>query len=312
MPAPLSALRERLRGIASAVGDTRQHVIDTHQALAAQIAELAASVEAIAAAQRAIEARQLEVLRSIAADEPWQRRALHELRARPEYEPAFTASDPLVSVVIPTHDTYALLGDRSIPSVLSQTYQHFEVIVVGDAAPAEAAAVVESFGDERLSFFNLPYRGPYPEDPVGQWHAGGVPPYNEGVRRARGKWIAPLNDDDAFRPNHLEVLLERAQADRLELVYGKVDVHRPDGTIVTVGGFPPALGRFTLQAAIYHAGLASIFPLELTDALFETPMDWGVGLRMTRAGVWMGALDAVVSDGYPSALWLDRAGASAP
>lgn len=310
LPPPLSGLRERLRSIAAAVGETRQKVIDSHSALSAELGELRAAVESSGGpgADRAH-----EMLLAIADQEPWRRRQLWRLRSAPDYELAFTEPEPLVTVVIPTYDNYRLLGERSIPSVLAQTYQHFEVVVVGDDAPDEARSLVEQLGDPRIRFYNRAYRGPYPEgDPHARWLVAGVPPYNEAVRRATGRWIAPLDDDDAFRPDHLEVLIRLAQRDHLELAYGRVEIHWPDGYAEELGQFPPAQDGMALQMAIYHAGLASVFELELTDAAFGLPADWGLFRRMLRAGVRAGMDERVVVDGYPSALWTQREGASAP
>jgi putative methyltransferase (TIGR04325 family) len=256
--------------------------------------------------------RAREALLAISDREPWRRSRLWELRACPDYEPAFTEAEPLVSVVIPTYDNHHLLEERSIPSILAQTYQNFEVVVVGDAAPAEARAAVEKFRDPRISFHNRPYRGPYPEDPRARWLVAGVPPYNDAARVARGAWIAPLDDDDAFRPDHLQRLLQAAQENRWELAYGELEMHRPDGSSQRLGRCPPEEGHAVLQMAIYHAGLVPIFELELSDALFGMPSDWGLFRRMLRAGVRMGMIDGVVVDGYPSALWMGREGALAP
>ena len=64
--------------------------------------------------------------------------------------------------------------------------------------------------------------------------------------------------------------------------------------------------------AIYHAGLARIFPLELTDSLYGLPSDWALFRRMLAAGVRMGMVDRVVVDGYPSGLWTSADGARTP
>lgn len=248
----------------------------------------------------------IEILRFVHDHDASRRRRLNELRASESYETPFASPDPLVSVVIPTYDNYELLRSRALPSVLRQTYQNFEVLVVGDAAPDAARAAVESFADERFSFFNLPYRGPYPEDPLTQWQVAGVPPYNEAVRRARGLWIAPLDDDDEFRPSHLEQLLELAQTERHELAYGRISVHLPDGQTSTIGRFPPEQAQFGLQAAMYHRGLAEIFELELADAALGLPYDWGLCLRMLKAGVRIGMLDCEIIDYYPSRAWTPR------
>ena len=115
-----------------------------------------------------------EILLVIRDREAEQRSRLRELRASAEYELAFTDSVPLVTVIIPTYDNYQLLATRSIPSVQAQTHQHFEIIVVGDAAPDEARRVVDDIDDPRITFRNLPYRGPYSEDPRARWHVAGA------------------------------------------------------------------------------------------------------------------------------------------
>jgi Glycosyl transferase family 2 len=318
-------LRERLRSIALSIADTRQRVLETRSALSTQIDEVQAAiavlqdslseldqtVRGLVGAHRDEAARVREILLVVRDREAEQRSRLHELRASADYELAFTESAPLVTVIVPTYDNYRLLATRSIPSVQAQTYQHFEIIVVGDAAPDEARRVVDSIDDPRITFRNLTYRGPYSDDPRARWHVAGVPPYNEAAALARGRWIAHLGDDDALRPHHLESLLEAARADRLELTYGIANTYRPDGTTAPlVGRFPPSWGQFCMQATIYHAGLVPIFPAELSDALFDMPWDWALCRRMLRAGVRMGMIDSIVADGYPSALWSKREGAS--
>jgi len=320
----VGALRRRLRSISVAIGDVGHHVSALETELAELRRESAGHREILLALQdREPEQRERlehlrhesawhrEILLALRDREPEQRERLEHLRRSTDYELAFTEPEPLVSVIIPTYDNYERLADRSIPSIQAQTWQHFEVLVVGDAAPDEARAVVESIGDERVTYWNRTYRGPYPENPRDRWHIAGVPPYNEGAAAARGRWIAHVGDDDALRPHHFEVLLDRAREDRLELCYGTANTYRPDGTVAPlVGRFPPECGQFCLGTTIYHAGLAPIFPAEMTDALFQMPWDWALCRRMMRAGVRMGMVDSIVADGYPSALWIGREGAS--
>src|SRR3954447_21534177 len=101
--------------------------------------------EDIAETQRDI----TEALRLLHADDPGQRRRLRAARRAESYELAFTEPEPLISVVIATYDHHQLLAERALPSVLAQTYERLEVVVIGDAAPAEAEAVVRSAGDPR-------------------------------------------------------------------------------------------------------------------------------------------------------------------
>lgn len=249
--------------------------------------------------------RVLEILRWIYYDEPRLRERLIDVRNTDAYRLAYTESEPLVSVVMRTYDNYRMLEQRSIPSVLGQTYQNFEVIVIGDNAPPEAATVIEGLGDQRITYHNLNRRGPYPDDPRALWFVAGIPPYNEALRRARGRWIAPLDDDDEFRPNHIETLLSFARREELELAYGKFIFRYANAAPITLGVFPPVNGQFTFQAALFHGELR-FFELELAEALFEIADDWAVTERMLRAGVRMGMLDDVVTDYFPATQFTPR------
>ena len=302
LPGPIKRLREHLREIRRVVGESAAEL----GAIRARLDELANSQTEAGSIARYEHQQLIQILRVVTEGAQWQRERLQGLRSDPGYEQAFRNPQPLVSVVIPTYDNYALLRDRSIPSVLGQTFQNFEIVVVGDAAPDEARRVVDGFDDARITFSNLPYRGPYPDEPEARWLVAGVPPFNEAVRRARGLWIAPLDDDDAFRPDHLERLLEHARHGRLELAYARQCARYANGAQITIGRFPPEHSQFGLQSALYHAGVADIFQCELTDAAFAIPYDWGLCLRMMDCGVRIGMLDEVTVDIYPSRSWTPR------
>jgi glycosyltransferase involved in cell wall biosynthesis len=231
--------------------------------------------------------------------EPELRERLGLLRDTPEYSRAFDDPQPLVSVVIPTYDRGDLLLSRAIPSVLAQTYPHLEVVIVGDCAPPDTGRRIAELGDSRLRYENLGRRGPYPQNPRDLWHVAGIPARNRAVTLARGSWIAPLDDDDAFHPAHIERLLRLAQEGRHEVAYGLLRCVMNDGSEFPLGTFPPELGHFGWQGAIFHAGLR-FFEMELADALFFSPADWSLCRRMLRAGARFAFLDEIVSDHYES------------
>jgi glycosyl transferase family 2 len=242
----------------------------------------------------------LRAMESLHDREPELRERLRQLRRSDDYERPFTEDEPLVSVTIPTWTNVDALVKVSLPSVLAQTYERMEVIVVGDAAPPEVERAVASFGDKRVRFYNLPYRGPYPSDPQRRWYVAGIPPANEAARLARGAWIAQQDDDDEFTPTHVERLVEAARSTRSEVAYGRFETADPRGQRFVTGVLPPTMGHFAWQAAIYHEGLR-FFELELSDAWFGTPGDWSLCRRMLNAGVRMTMIDDVVARLYPSA-----------
>lgn len=111
---------------------------------------------------------------------------------------------PAVSVLIATYNKREALR-WAIDSVLWQTWGDLELWVIGDACTDASAELVQSYDDPRVHWYNLPANSGYQSAP-----------HNEGLRRARGRYIAYLNHDDLWLPNHLELLvaaLERSGAD---------------------------------------------------------------------------------------------------
>jgi Glycosyl transferase family 2 len=263
-------------------------------------AELGTVAEAARGARDGVEGNLAPLLRTLAADDPGHRRRLHALRAEAEYAAAWDEPDPLVTVSIPTRARPRLLLERSLASALGQTHEHLEVLVVGDAAGPETASAVEGVGDPRVRFVNLTHQ--FVREDGEHWLTAATLTRNEAYRLARGRWIVDLDDDDGLRPSAVADLLAHARARRLEVVYGVLEEHRPDGTATRLGGFPPALGRFGWQGAIAHAGL-KIFERELVASDLGLPGDWFRMHRMLRAGVRIGHLEHVTCDYYPSTLW---------
>ena len=105
---------------------------------------------------------------------------------------------------------------RAVRSVLAQSVQEFEIVVVLDGPDSAGLAAAESVGDSRIRVEALPEpRGP-----------GGA--RNAGVRAARTELIAFLDDDDAWHPDKLRVqLAELSGRGALTISAGRVVAHRP-------------------------------------------------------------------------------------
>ena len=115
---------------------------------------------------------------------------------------------PKVSVVLPTHNRGHLLR-RAIESVLRQTYEDFELIVVDDASVDDTEDVVMSIQDPRLKFIQHDV------------NRGGGAARNTGVQMARGELIAFQDSDDEWFPSKLKIqtgIMERASA-KVGVVY---------------------------------------------------------------------------------------------
>jgi glycosyltransferase involved in cell wall biosynthesis len=115
--------------------------------------------------------------------------------------------EPLVTVIIPTYNWSSVLP-YSIGSVLRQTFTDFELLVVGDGCTDDSESVVERMGDPRVKWINLPTNTGYQSEPN-----------NEGLRQARGQFIAYLGHDDLWLPHHLSCLIAALERGA-DLAYG--------------------------------------------------------------------------------------------
>jgi glycosyltransferase involved in cell wall biosynthesis len=221
---------------------------------------------------------------------------LNAARNRSTYNAAFEDPEPLVTVRIATYNRGDILFERTIPSIQAQTYKNFECIVVSDRCTDDTGKRVETLGDSRFRFVELAHRDEYPDDPKHRWMVAGSPAMNLGARLARGNWIAPLDDDDEFTPDHLEVLLTAARSKRLEMAYGNF-LWFHNGTTRVLGRFPPEHGYFGMQSALYMSAIR-MFEYETQSWKVDEPGDWNLCRRMVEAGVRIGYVNRVLSHIY--------------
>lgn len=92
---------------------------------------------------------------------------------------------PTFSVILPTHNRANILP-RAIRSVLNQTFQDFELLIVDDASTDDTRGAVELFRDDRIVFIQRETNG------------GAAASRNTGILRARGKYVSLLDDDDEY------------------------------------------------------------------------------------------------------------------
>lgn len=91
---------------------------------------------------------------------------------------------PEVSVIIPTYNRCELLK-RAIRSVLEQTFNDYEIIIIDDCSTDNTKQVVQDFNDKRITYFKMPKNS-----------GGSIRPRQIGLGIASGEYIAVLDDDD--------------------------------------------------------------------------------------------------------------------
>ena len=106
-----------------------------------------------------------------------------------------SADPPLFSVVIPAYNARKYIS-LTVESILRQTVQDFEIVVVNDGSTDDTLEVLRSIADPRLRI-------------ITQENGGECAARNRGIKETCGKYVAFLDADDAWRPNHLEIVLDR-------------------------------------------------------------------------------------------------------
>jgi glycosyltransferase involved in cell wall biosynthesis len=122
---------------------------------------------------------------------------------------------PLFSVIIPVFNRADIL-ERGIRSVLAQTCQDFEIVVVDDGSRDHPEQVVEKIGDPRIRI-------------VRQENRGGAAARNHGFDEARGQFVALLDSDDQFLPHHLENMRKLLENTTNIVGYARMIVDRGNG-----------------------------------------------------------------------------------
>lgn len=138
---------------------------------------------------------------------------------------AFFGRKPLISVIIPVYDRVEELR-QSIDSILNQTYNNIELILVTDGSPKETEDVVRSYETK----FPKKVRAFYYDNNTGNAVRG----RNKGIKEARGEYIAFQDSDDIALPYRLALSMEYMNKHNADVVYGGWEA-MVDGTRADTG-----------------------------------------------------------------------------
>ena len=112
---------------------------------------------------------------------------------------------PIISVIMPVYNAEKYL-DEAIQSILDQTYKDFEFIIINDGSTDKSLEIIEKYKnqDHRIVLINRENKGL-------------VESLNEGIEKAKGKYIARMDADDISLPTRFEKQIELMENENLDI-----------------------------------------------------------------------------------------------
>jgi len=185
----------------------------------------------------------------------------------------------LVSIIVPVFNRRSAIRE-ALESILKQTYEHWEALVVDDGSTDGTARVVEEYSraDSRVRLLRHGQR------------KGAQAARNTGIRDAQGEWIAFLDSDDQWLLDSLKLRLRLAVERGLHVVHSDCYVLKPGSAEVQRFGVPPIQGqvyRELLQrpGPVFPAMLVSRKALESIadfDEQLVAYQEWDTAIRLAK------------------------------
>ncbi len=146
--------------------------------------------------------------------------------------------DGLVSVIMPSWNTGRWIAE-SIESVINQTYQNWELIIVDDCSTDNTDEIVNSFKDARIKYLK------------NDVNSGAAITRNRALREAQGEWIAFLDSDDLWVQNKLEKMVSFMKTHNYSFAYHCYEKIDEDSNPLNIFVSGP---RIVTKRKMYHYG----------------------------------------------------------
>lgn len=191
---------------------------------------------------------------------------------------------PKVSVIMPTYNRAGAVGE-AIQSVLNQTVDDFELLVVDDASTDGTGDAVSRIGDRRVRYLRQATNG------------GDAAARNAGLDRSSGKYVAFLDDDDCWVPETLSWQLQEFErgGSRIGLVYGgrlTFFAHTGRSTVLRLTGDVASQVRsFQITTSTVMVSREALDAAGPFDETMPCSSDYDMWVRIWRAGFEFRAID---------------------
>ena len=186
-----------------------------------------------------------------------------------------------ISAVIPTYNRAKSIR-RCVDSILAQTVEPLEILVVDDCSADETREIIQGYTDTRIRYIAL------------EKNSGAQAARNRGIREAKGDWIAFLDSDDEWLPDKLEKQVEALKEnnyDPMTVVHGDCFRYNESSRVKEVRNLPVVEGdrpfaRLLLSSGpLFPAMLTSIIALRkigLLDEHVPSHQEWDMAIRLAE------------------------------
>lgn len=123
---------------------------------------------------------------------------------------------PLISIIIPAYNVAAYI-DESLKSIIEQTIDDYEIIIIDDASTDNTVPIIKDFLEHHTFRFK-------PIFLINPQNYGCATTRNIGIHFARGKYICFFDADDFYKPTFLQILSEKIIREKCDFVFCGYDV----------------------------------------------------------------------------------------
>lgn len=191
---------------------------------------------------------------------------------------------PKISIITPTYNSSKFV-ERTIKSVLTQTYTDWEYLIIDDHSTDNTVELINKFAkkDSRIKFYS-----------TSQNSGGPALPKNVGIENAKGEYVAFLDHDDEWLPEKLEKQLKvfsKSKDEKLGLVSCFLNIRDNEGKLLYKhkknyrGDVIKQLanGNFIVTSSCVMTKLNILKEVGLFDNKLKTSDDWDMWLRISQS-----------------------------
>lgn len=197
---------------------------------------------------------------------------------------------PLVSVIIPTFNRDFII-EKSINSVLNQTYENFELIIVDDGSTDKTEDVIGAIDDKRIKYIKL------------EKNCGMCCARNIGTKHSKGDYIAIHDSDDLWVNTKLEKHINFMVNSKTDLSFSKMERHYLDGRSIIVPNRTPDItnnllhnllrGNFIPSITMFMTrNMANKLEFDISVKRFT---DWDYAIRAVKSGYKIGYIPEILA-----------------